>query len=94
VRDQKHRVKLRGSPLVDGEILTACQQTCPTDAIRFGNLFDAASEATNLRKDNRAYLALGGNPEEGEYGLKTLPNVSYLAQVTLKESSSGESHHG
>lgn len=100
VRDQKHRVKVRGTPLKDGEIKTACQQTCPTEAINFGNLFDAESMATNLRTDARAYLALGGDPAHGHYNLKTLPNVSYLAQVTLKEppapghGSGGGSEHG
>ncbi len=93
VRDVKHKVKIRNTPLVDGEIKTACQQTCPAEAITFGNLFDPSAAVTQQRQDNRAYLALGGTPEKKEFGIKTLPNVSYLADVTLKENAASE-HHG
>jgi molybdopterin-containing oxidoreductase family iron-sulfur binding subunit len=93
VRDAKHRVKLRGTPLVDGELKTACQQTCPADAITFGNLFDPAAAATRLRQDFRAYMALNGNPDLKEYGIKTVPSVSYLANVTFAEEPADE-HHG
>jgi hypothetical protein len=37
-------------------------------------------------------MALGGDPEHGEYGLKTLPNVSYMAKVTLAEPAEDEGH--
>ena len=93
IRDAKHRVKLRQSPLVDGELKTACQQTCPADAITFGNLLDPASVATRLRQDYRAYMVLNGDPDKKEYGLKTLPSVSYLANVTFAEDVVDE-HHG
>jgi molybdopterin-containing oxidoreductase family iron-sulfur binding subunit len=94
LRDAKHRAMLRGSPLTDGEVVVACQQTCPTNAITFGNLHDQGSQISALRQDNRAYLALNGAPEHGHYGLKTWPNVSYLAEVTLTEPEADESHHG
>ncbi|MGE0173725.1 MAG: 4Fe-4S dicluster domain-containing protein [Oligoflexales bacterium] len=90
VRDTKHAVKERGGEhaiMFDGELKTACEQVCPADAIVFGNLNDEQGRAANMRKDNRAYLALGGAPEHGHYGLKTLPNVSYLAKVTHKKSA-------
>ena len=90
LRDAKHQVKQEQRPLRDGELKTACQQTCPTEAITFGNLHDKTSEVAKQREDYRAYLALGGYPELGEYGLKTLPNVSYLAKITLQEK--GETH--
>jgi len=94
VRDGRHKEKINkvavGQP---GNIVkTACQQTCPADAITFGNLLDTASPASQLRRDMRAYMALNGDPAEKEYGLKTLPNVSYLAKVVFKEPESG--HHG
>lgn len=93
VRDAKHRVKLRHTPLVDGELKTACQQTCPADAISFGNLLDPASTATRHRQDYRAYMALNGDPDKKEYGLKTLPSVTYLANVTFAEEATDD-HHG
>ncbi len=92
IRDGKHQAKMAGRAVQDGEIKTACQETCPADAITFGNLLDAGSKITQQRRDYRAYLALGGYPDIKEYGLKTLPNVSYLAEVTLQEEGSDE--HG
>jgi Fe-S-cluster-containing dehydrogenase component len=93
VRDAKHRAKERGDTVRDGELKTACQQVCPANAITFGNLKDERSLVARLRTDGRAYLALGGDPEHGHYGLKTLPNVSYLAQVTHKESVMNAGSH-
>ena len=82
--------------MVDGEIKTACQQACPSDAMVFGNLDDPRSKVARARKDNRAYLMLGGDPEHKHYGIKTLPNVSYLAEVvhdgTAGASTSSHEH--
>ncbi len=65
-RDEKRQVR-------DGDILTACQQTCPTQAITFGNLKDEGSEVTKLVHSPRAYHVL----EE----LGTRPSVTYLKKV-------------
>ena len=93
VRDARHREKINGIRVGDpgNVVLTACQQTCPASAITFGNLLDPNAEASKLRQSKRAYLALGGDPDKGEFGLKTLPNVSYLAKVTFAEV---EEEHG
>ncbi|MBP6217056.1 MAG: 4Fe-4S dicluster domain-containing protein [Oligoflexales bacterium] len=90
LRDAKHKAKADVREVFDGEIQTACQQTCPMNAIVFGNLNDNNSQVSVERKDPRAYLLLGGEPEHGHYGLKTLPNVSYLAEVSLKERAAEE----
>ncbi len=58
----------------DGAFQTACQQTCPTDAIVFGNLKDPGSRVAKLAKGPLAYSAL----EE----LNTRPANFYLRQVT------------
>ena len=57
----------------DGEIAPACAQTCPSDAIVFGDLNDTASRVYALAQDPRAYHVLAG--------LNTKPGVSYLARV-------------
>jgi len=66
VRDEKRTVR-------DGDIVTACQQTCPTQAIVFGNLKDEGSEVTKLAHAPRAYHVL----EE----IGTRPSVTYLKKV-------------
>ena len=62
-----------GKPVVDGEIKTACQQVCPTDAIMFGDLNDPHSQVAQRVRNARTYRVL----EE----LGTRPNVSYLKKV-------------
>ncbi len=57
----------------DGTIQTACQQSCPAQAIVFGDLNDPDSKITRLRASGRAFHVL----EE----LNVKPNVSYLARV-------------
>jgi Fe-S-cluster-containing dehydrogenase component len=57
----------------DGDIRTACQQTCPTQAITFGNLKDEKSAVVGLVRSPRAYHVLD------EIG--TRPSVTYLKKV-------------
>ena len=59
----------------DGAIQTACQQTCPSGAITFGNLRDDESVVSKTADDpKRGYHAL--------HVLNTRPAVTYLAKVT------------
>ena len=57
----------------DGEIVTACQQACPTSAITFGNINDKSSKVATLRADKRSYSVLAD--------LNTRPRTQYLAAV-------------
>ncbi len=93
IRDVKHRAKELNRPVLDGEFVTACAQTCPSNAIVSGNLKDAASQVSRLRQEGRAYLMLGGAPEHDHFGLRTLPNVSYLAEVSLDAKETSKSAH-
>ena len=51
----------------------ACVQTCPTNALVFGNLMDKTSRVRKLTENPRAYQALGY--------LNTKPAVIYLKKV-------------
>ncbi len=64
-----------GTPLElkDGDIQTACQQTCPADAIAFGNINDPNSRVAKLKKQERNYGLL----EE----LQVKPRTTYLGRL-------------
>jgi len=55
-----------------GEVVTACQQACPTRAITFGNIANSDEDVAKLRKSGRHYVLL----EE----LGTRPRTTYLAR--------------
>ena len=57
----------------DGEVIPACVQTCPTEALVFGNLMDKKSRVRKLVEDPRAYQVMGY--------LNTKPAVIYLKKV-------------
>jgi anaerobic selenocysteine-containing dehydrogenase/Fe-S-cluster-containing dehydrogenase component len=57
----------------DGEVIPACVQTCPTDALIFGSLMDKQSRVRKMVDDPRAYQAMGY--------LNTKPAVIYLKKV-------------
>lgn len=74
VREGKDLAKDQGREVFDGEILTACQETCPTDAISFGNIKDSKAKVTQIKTTtNRGYTQL----EEVNY----LPAVTYLKKI-------------
>jgi molybdopterin-containing oxidoreductase family iron-sulfur binding subunit len=62
----------------DGEVVTACQQACPADAIIFGDLNDPRSKVVRLKQDPLDYPMLGQ--------LNTRPRTTYLAKVTNPNS--------
>jgi MoCo/4Fe-4S cofactor protein with predicted Tat translocation signal len=65
--------RIIGEDVKDGDIITACQQACPTQAIVFGNLREQTSKVAALQKNARAYECLGElNPQ---------PRTRYLAKL-------------
>jgi molybdopterin-containing oxidoreductase family iron-sulfur binding subunit len=62
-----------GERLPDGAVRTACQQSCPAEAIRFGDVKQPDGEAAKGAADPRSYVLL----EE----LNVRPSIRYLARV-------------
>jgi molybdopterin-containing oxidoreductase family iron-sulfur binding subunit len=73
IQDAKAEARRKGVPVADGAIRTACQQSCPSGAIVFGDLNDERSEVSKLVAQGRAYAVLGE--------LNVKPAVTYLADV-------------
>jgi Fe-S-cluster-containing dehydrogenase component len=64
----------------DGEVVTACQQACPTQAIAFGDVNDPDSRVSRLKRSPRNYALLGE--------LNTKPRTTYLARLAPNDGKS------
>jgi Fe-S-cluster-containing dehydrogenase component len=73
IQEQKLKAKIENRPVGEGDIKTACQQSCPGDAIVFGDINDPNSEIAKITQNPRSYQLL----EQ----LHTLPSVSYVTKV-------------
>ena len=84
----KLKAKKENRVLADGDVKSACQQACPTNAIVFGNVRDSASQVSKMRGENeqRSFYVI-------EH-IHTLPNVTYLEKVRNTEEiiESGVEH--
>jgi molybdopterin-containing oxidoreductase family iron-sulfur binding subunit len=81
VQEAKASAHREGRPLKDGDVQTACQQSCPAKAIHFGDINDPASAVAKLSKDGRAFRLL----EELNIG----SSITYLTKIRNAGSGSG-----
>ena len=65
-------------PIKDGEVVTACQAACPTDAIIFGDMNDQTSRVSQIKRDPRNYKLLNE--------LNTQPRTTYLSELKNQNS--------
>jgi len=73
IQAAKIDAKMAERPMKDGDVKSACQQTCPTQAIVFGDIRDPQSAVVERKGRNRNYVLLA------ELGNK--PRTSYLARI-------------
>jgi MoCo/4Fe-4S cofactor protein with predicted Tat translocation signal len=74
-RINQHRIdsEREDRKIQDGELQTACQQSCPANAIVFGNINDPNSKVSKLKSQGRNYSLLAD--------LNTRPRTTYLADI-------------
>ncbi len=84
IQDGKLTAKKEGRELKDGDIDTACAQSCPTNAITFGNIADSSSRVSIMNKEDRSYYMLE------ELGVQ--PSVFYQVKVRNIEESTNQHH--
>ncbi len=76
IQDGKLSAKRDRKPLKDGAIQTACQQSCPSDAIIFGDKNDPNSKISKYLAEERKYVVLED--------LNVQPRVNYLTKIRNK----------
>jgi len=73
IQNAKIQAELEDRKVRDGEIVTACQAVCPTDAIVFGDINDPNSRVSKVKANERNYTLLED--------LNTRPRTTYLSQL-------------
>ncbi len=86
IKDVQRAAKLEDRPLKDGDVKTACQQSCPANAIVFGDLKDPESKVSKLFNIENSYTLL----EE----LNAKPAVKYLSKIRNTDALKGSGGHG
>ena len=85
IREAENQAALEeGREVRDGEIVPACGQSCPAEAIVFGNIRDPNSRVAEVVANERTYRVL-------DELINTQPAVNYLKKVTFHEVFGG--HH-
>ncbi|HET7621841.1 MAG TPA: 4Fe-4S dicluster domain-containing protein, partial [Gemmatimonadaceae bacterium] len=74
IRRAQINAQVEGRGVKDGEVVTACQQACPTQAIIFGSYTDPDSNIVRSLLEERTFAVL--------HELGTEPRVRYLARIT------------
>jgi MoCo/4Fe-4S cofactor protein with predicted Tat translocation signal len=69
----KIEAEKEGRTMADGEVVTACQAVCPTEAIVFGNINDPEARVSKLKAEQRNYSLLSD--------LNTQPRTTYLSAL-------------
>jgi molybdopterin-containing oxidoreductase family iron-sulfur binding subunit len=75
IRGAQNDARLENRAVRDGDVVTACAQACPSDAIVFGDVNDPGSRVARLRQNPRGYRVLED--------LNTRSAITYLAKILL-----------
>ena len=78
IQAAKSDARVAGRKVKDGEVQPACVQSCPADALVFGDMNDPGSRISKYLKNDRNYHVLSE--------LHTLPSVGYLTKIRNKKA--------
>jgi molybdopterin-containing oxidoreductase family iron-sulfur binding subunit len=81
INEGKIKAELENRRVRDGDIVTACQQACPAEAIVFGDLADPQSRVSLRRRSPLSYSLLAE--------LGTRPRTTYLAKIESPNADLG-----
>jgi molybdopterin-containing oxidoreductase family iron-sulfur binding subunit len=86
IREAENTARLEDRGATDGEITPACAQTCPGDAIVFGNIKDPDSRVARVAASGRGYRVFEG--------INTQSAITYLKKVSIhaEPASASEAH--
>ncbi len=76
IRQAENRATVEQRGLNDGDVVPACQQSCPAEAIVFGNIRDPESRVAQVSHNDRSYRVL-------DVLINTQPAVNYMRKVTF-----------
>jgi molybdopterin-containing oxidoreductase family iron-sulfur binding subunit len=79
IREAQNHARIEDRAVFDGEIVPACAQTCPGNAIVFGNIRDPNSQVSRVAASGRGYRVFEG--------LNTQSAITYLKRVSLTEDA-------
>ena len=79
IHEAKIEARRKGEKLKEEDLKTACQQSCPANAIHFGDLGDSGSDVSRLIREKRSFRL------REEYG--TGPGVYYVGRAPLAAGS-------
>jgi MoCo/4Fe-4S cofactor protein with predicted Tat translocation signal len=87
IKEARVKARVESRDLKDGDVKTACEQSCPAGAITFGDMNDPNSRVAKIfKEDQRAYALL----EE----FHAAPSVRYMTKIRNNDKGSEAGHHG
>lgn len=84
IRRGTNKARDEKRPLKDGDVTPACAESCPSDAITFGDLNDRTSRVAKLFENKRSYKLL----EE----LNAAPRIAYQTRIRNAERAAAPEH--
>ena len=96
VQAGKLQAKKENRRPVDGEIVSACASSCPTDALVFGDMNDPQSKISKLLKIKREEKMVEAQEPRAFHALEELrvmPNVWYMTKIRNKDEESNKEAH-